>query len=205
MARAYGRSSDYNAASIAIDPENRLLWRAHRRRLPAESIRDTMLFASGQLDRRSRNQPMQGRGTLVSSNNGDSKANFDDVSQECRSIYLPVVRGYMPALLTALDVADPDMLVGRRPTTNVPAQALVLINSPDVNRWARLTAERILEQPGDFAGRLNLAYALCLQRSPNSTDRAIAEKFFGDRTESIDAWHEFVAAVFAGTEFRLLD
>ncbi len=108
-------------------------------------------------------------------------------------------------MLTALDVADPDLLVGRRPTTNVPAQALVLINSPDVNRWARLTAQRILDQPSDFAGRLNLTYELCLQRSPTSTDRAIAEQFFGDRTESLDAWHEFVAAVFAGTEFRLLD
>ncbi len=205
MTEAYVRSSDYNAASIAIDPENRLLWRAHRRRLPAESIRDTMLFASGQLDLRSRAQPMRGRGTLVSSNNGDSKANFDDVSQECRSIYLPVVRGYMPAMLTALDVADADMLVGRRPTTNVPSQALVLINSPEVNRWARLTAARILEPPSDFAGRLNLAYELCLQRSPSSTDRAIAAQFFGDRTESLDVWHEFVAAVFAGTEFRLLD
>ena len=204
-ARAYIRSSDYSADSMAIDPENRSLWRAHRRRLPAESIRDAMLFASGQLDYQPRAEPMRERGTLVSANNGNSSARFDDVSQECRSIYLPVVRGYMPPMLTALDVADPDLLVGRRPTTNVPAQALVLINSPEVNRWAQLTAERILRRPSDFAGRLNAAYELCLQRAPTSTDRSIAEKFFSDAKESSDQWHEFIAAIFAGTEFRLLD
>ena len=54
-----------------------------------------------------------------------------------------MVRGYLPALMTSLDIADPDLLVGRRPTTNVPSQALVLINSPEVNDWARQAAERI--------------------------------------------------------------
>ncbi len=203
--RAYGRSSDYDSESIALDPENRLLWRMHRRRLPAESIRDAMILAAGRLDRRARIEPMQGRGTLVSTNNADSKADFDDVSQPCRSIYLPVVRGYMPALLTSLDVADPDLLVGRRPTTNVPSQALVLINSPDVNTWARRAAERIVNQASDYQSRLDLVYAHCLQRGPNSRDRQIAERFFDGRRQSLDAWHQWIAAIFAGTEFRLLD
>jgi len=204
-ARAYSRSTDYNAKSIAIDPENRLLWRAHRRRLSAESIRDAMLLASGDLDRRPRSEPMRGRGVLVSSNNGDSTAKFDDVSEECRSIYLPVVRGYMPALLTALDVADPDLLTGKRPTTNVPSQALVLINSPDVNAWARSTAERIMIQASDFESRLKLTHKLCLQRSPNQDDRNIATNLFAGGEGSLDDWHQYVAAIFAGTEFRLLD
>lgn len=212
---AYTRSSDYNEESIQLDPENRLWWRMHRRRLPAESIRDAMLAATGELDRTARIEPMRGRGTLVSSNNGDSKARFDDVSQACRSIYLPVVRGYVPAMLTALDVADPDLLVGRRPTTNVPSQALVLINSPDIDRWARQTAERIVAATNDPLERLDLVFRICLQRTTNSTDRELARQFLfreeqgvnetGARERSVDRWHQYVAALFASTEFRLLD
>ncbi|MGI9472209.1 MAG: DUF1553 domain-containing protein [Rubripirellula sp.] len=216
LSDAYVRSSDYQADSVQRDPENRLWWRMHRRRLPAESIRDAMLTATGTLDRTARFDPMRGRGTLVSSNNGNSTASFDDVSQSCRSIYLPVVRGYMPAMMTALDVADPDLLVGRRPTTNVPSQALVLINSPDVNQWSRMTAQRIMEETTGFSERLELAYRLCLHRTATSTDREIANQFFASHDgssvnenatpdESLDQWHQYVAALFASTEFRLLD
>lgn len=202
---AYSRSSDYSADAIAADPENKLLWRAHRRRLPAESIRDAMLQVAGKLDHQPRFEPMKGRGVLVSSNNSNSKASFDDVSQACRSIYLPVVRSYMPPLLTALDVADPDLLTGRRPTTNVPSQALVLINSPDVDAWAKTAAERITRQASSFDHRLSLTYQLCLQRDPSPSDREIAESVFGQSEGSIEQWHQYIAAIFAGTEFRLLD
>ncbi|MCG8652895.1 MAG: DUF1549 domain-containing protein, partial [Pirellulales bacterium] len=108
LSSAYQRSSDYEVQAVSIDPENRLLWRMHRRRIPAESIRDTMLWAAGKLDRRARVAPMRGRGTLVSSNNSNSTAKFDDVGQPCRSIYLPVVRGYVPPLMAMLDAAEPD-------------------------------------------------------------------------------------------------
>jgi hypothetical protein len=203
--QAYNRSTKYNVESIAADPENRLMWRAHRRRLAAESVRDAMLLAAGSLDRSPRFEPMRGRGVLVSSNNGDSTASFDDVSQACRSIYLPIVRGYMPPLMTALDVADPDLLTGRRPTTNVPSQALVLINSPDVDSWARMTAQRVTTETSKLEDRLNLAFMLCLQRKPNQADRMIAGSLFGEGDGSIDDWHQYIAAIFAGTEFRLLD
>ena len=79
---------------------------------------------------------MSGRGVLVSSNNADSSAKMNEMTESCRSIYLPVVRGYLSDFLLALDMADPDLLVGKRPTTNVPSQALALINSEEVNQWA---------------------------------------------------------------------
>jgi hypothetical protein len=205
MTQAYRRSSAFEAESYAADPENRLLWRMHRKRLPAESIRDAMLFASDQLDPRGRVDPMKGRGVLVSSNNSDSSARFDDIALPCRSIYLPIVRGYLPSLMTSLDMADPDLLVGRRPTTNVPSQALVLINSPEVNDWARLTAERVLGEADSFDDRIERTFRLVLQSSPNDEQLAIAKEFFTGREASLDAWHQYVAALFAGTPFRLLD
>ncbi len=203
---AYQRSSRYNASAIAADPENRLLWRMHRRRIPAEAIRDSMLAAAGLLDRQPRIDPMKGRGTLVSSNSADSSAKFDDVSQPCRSVYLPVVRGYLPPLMTMLDAAEPDLLVGRRPTTNVPAQALVLVNGPEVNDWAKAAAERIMSETDDFDDRLRRTYLRCLHRLPEASDIDLAKSFFQENDQnSLSSWHEFIAALFASTEFRLLE
>ena len=92
LSHAYSQSSAYDENSIAIDPENRLLWRVNRRRLTAESIRAAMIAATGRLERQPRLEPMAGRGVLVSSNQANSAASFDDLAQSCRSIYLPVVR-----------------------------------------------------------------------------------------------------------------
>ncbi len=205
LSHTYSQSSAYQDAASTTDPENRLLWRMHRRRLPAESIRDAMIAAGGRLDRRPSLDPMNGRGVLVSSNNADSSASFDDIVQPCRSIYLPVVRGYVPAMMSALDAADPDLLVGKRPTTNVPAQALVLINSPEVNQWAKQASTRLLADASDWDERLKLAYQICLQREPADEDRQIAQQFFAGQEASDQAWHQYVAALFASTEFRLLD
>ncbi|QDT11276.1 DUF1553 domain-containing protein [Planctomycetes bacterium K23_9] len=202
---AYQRSTDYSAANAELDPENRLLWRAHRRRLPAEAVRDTMLQVAGELDRRGRIEQMAGRGTLVSSNDANSKAEFAGVSEPCRSVYLPTVRSYMPPLLTMLDVADPDLLVGRRPTTNVPAQALVLINSPDVNHWATEASKRVMHSATGFDTRLHNTFLLTLQRDPTAVDRNTASQFFADRENDPAAWREYIAGIFASTEFRLLD
>jgi hypothetical protein len=202
---AYRRSSRYDAHSAATDPENRWLWRMPRRQLPAESIRDAMLVASGQLDDRPRTEPMKGRGVLVSANDGNSTASFEDIAVPCRSIYLPIVRGYLPAMMTSLDMADPDLLVGQRPVTNVPSQALVLINSAEANQWALITAKRILHEHAEFDSRLNLACRVLLQREPNEGDREVAKAYFRDRESSLDAWHHYVSAMFAGTPFRMLD
>src|SRR6185437_14996139 len=50
LSRTFALSSRPDSAGDAIDPDNRLLWRAHRRRLEPEALRDAMLTAAGQLD-----------------------------------------------------------------------------------------------------------------------------------------------------------
>ncbi len=202
---AYQRSSQFDESKSQADPENRLLWRFNRRRITAESIRDAMLATAGRLDRRGQIEPMAGRGTLVSKNNAASQATFAGVGESYRSVYLPTVRGYIPPLMQMLDVADPDLLVGRRPTTNVPSQSLVLINSPEVNQWATEAATRITNSASQFDVRLRRAFWLTLQREMTSTDRELAINFFAGREDSLDAWKELVAAIYASTEFRLLD
>ena len=205
LSRAYRRSSSRQSDSMLRDPENRLLWRANRRRLSAESIRDSMIACSGYLDSTARVKPMSGRGVLVSSNNADSSAKMNETTESCRSIYLPVVRGYLSDFLLALDMADPDLLVGKRPTTNVPSQALALINSEEVNQWAAQTTSRVLDEVMSLDSRVEKVTRLLLQRYPREQEILLAREFFREREEDPDAWNQYISAVYASSPFRFLD
>lgn len=148
---------------------------------------------------------MAGRGVLVSSNNADSSARFDDVALPVRSIYLPIVRGYLPEFLLALDMADPDLLVGRRPTTNVPAQALVLINSKEVHQWAAQASERLLAESMSLGSRVEKASRMLLQRHPRPYEMKLAEEFFSRREDDVAAWTQYISAIYASSPFRFVD
>ena len=73
LSRTYQLSSRHNEVSWNADPQNQLLWRAHRRRIPAESIRDAILSVSGKLDLTPGGSPVEGLGTLVTQNVADEK------------------------------------------------------------------------------------------------------------------------------------
>ncbi len=145
LSRSYRLSSDDDEINARLDPENRLHWRANRRRLQAEEIRDSLLAATGALDLTADASPVKGLGVLVNNNNADAKP-FQADGAIKRSLYLPIIRSALPAELTVFDFADPDLVVGRRPITNVPAQALLLMNSPFVMDCAERTAEKIASQ-----------------------------------------------------------
>ncbi len=202
---AYARSSDYSAESVSADPENRLWWRMPRRRIEAESVRDTMLVVAGRLDSRAMAEPMKSFGVLVSGNSASDSASVDGGPLGNRSIYQSVVRGYIPPLMTMLDAADPDLIVGRRPTTNVPSQALVLVNSPEIREWATAAATRATNHTMAFDERLRWLYRTSLQREPSERDIELAESFGLTQPNDEANWAEFITALFASTEFRLLD
>lgn len=210
LSETYARSSEFNRVAAANDPENRLLWRAHRKRLTAESIRDAMLVASGTLTGDEPTAPVADKGVLVTKNTASTGTVTAGIDAPVRSIYLPVIRGYIAPLLSALDVANPDLLVGQRPTTNVPGQALVLINSEHVNGWAERTAERVITDNPVRGDQIDAAYRICLAREPNGRDRALTEHYLDGFDQATDAEAkrrlvDLVAALFACTEFRLLD
>jgi hypothetical protein len=108
-----------------IDPDNRLLSHATVRRLEAEAIRDTLLAVSGSLDR-----------TLF----GASVTG--DVPR--RGVYVRVERNTLDPLLRAFDFPEPSSAVGRRDSTNVPAQSLTMMNDPRVDGYAAAWADRLL-------------------------------------------------------------
>ena len=124
---AFRQASAENEAARQVDPENQLLWRMNRRRLEIESLRDSLLAASGRLDLTEGGVPFP----LTA-----------QPSVPRRSVYGFIGRGRIPNLLSAFDFASPDQHAPMRYVTTVPQQALFFLNSPFVAEQARALAAR---------------------------------------------------------------
>jgi len=136
LSETYLQSTRWNRRAAAADPENRLLWRHNRRRLDAEAIRDSILAVSGQLDR------TFGGPTIPPKVN--SEFGFKHTSLR-RSVYVPAFRNTMHPLLAVFDLADPNLVSGKRNVSTLPTQALYLLNSPFVMAQSRHAADRLLK------------------------------------------------------------
>jgi hypothetical protein len=217
LSRTYGLSSlphttagENDAPPVTVehpDPANDLLTHARRRRLPAESIRDGLLAVSGQLDREAGGSSVEPLAYLAIATSGKKSADLKIDENRRRSVYLPMVRNDLPEVLRLFDIADPELVTGRRPVTNVPAQALYLMNSPFVATAASETAARIVDSTTDDQQRLDRTYALLLSRMPTQAERERALHFLtadGEQSTT-QAWSQFVHILLASTEFRMLD
>ncbi len=217
LSHTYQLSSATTPAGNEIDPDNRLLWRASSRRLDAEAIRDAILAASGQL------QLTPPRGSVVANigegyvGKGIRPEIFSDVTANYRSVYLPIVRDFPPEVLDIFDFAEPSLVIAARDVTNVPSQALYLMNNQFVRDQAAAMAKRVLATPLDYPQRITLAYKLALGRAPTDAERARADRYLLSEARSLipvkngktnDAavlsWSTFCQALFACAEFRYL-
>ena len=144
LSRTFRMSSRTDDDADSVDPENRLLWRAHRRRLGPEALRDAMLQIAGELDL----APMEStvwylgdQATAVGANRNRRRSDFP-----CRSVYLPVIRNDLPGWFAAFDFADPHTTTGLRPETLVATQALFILNNGSVMAAADATARRLCDE-----------------------------------------------------------
>lgn len=198
----YRQSTQYNEQAMQLDAENRLLWRMHRKRLPAEALRDTLLSAAGELDSTPSVAPVAHFGTLVSANVANPEVVQTDESYR-RGVYLPVVRGQLSDLLAVFDFADPDLLVGKRERTNVPSQSLVMMNHPWVQRRSRSIAREILGGSSEITPIVQSAYLRLLGRFPSDSEAELMSEFLQNADEGTVS--EMVGAMIGSSEFRLLD
>ncbi len=180
--QTYQAQVDSDRPAQDIDPENRLLSHAHRKRLTAEQYRDALLAVSQSLDRSIGKSPVAQLGKLVNDNSANG-TNYKGQSTSQRSIYLPIVRNELPEFLVAFDFADPDRVVGRRPETNVPVQALLLLNHPFVREAAERTVLRVLDELNDDR-RLDALYQIIFQRAPHPNERRRDQEFLHRRKAS---------------------
>jgi len=175
----------------SVDPENRLYWKAPRRRLEAESIRDALLAVSGRLDSRGGGAPLTLKTIALSPEDLAGQEKFYNTSNR-RTVYLPVLRTNVYDFLTLFDFANPDLPTGSRVTTTVPTQALLMMNSPLVEDCARRLAARVLNDPQLESGtqRLEAVYLRLFSRPPLAPEQSLSFDFLNASMELIDAGEE---------------
>jgi len=212
LSRTYQMSSAVDEVGMKTDPNGLYLWRFTPRRLEAEAIRDSILAVSGQLDL---NRPVGSTVTAL----GDQLARGIPLEKiqppsNHRSVYLPIVRDYVPEIFDLFDFPSPSLASGSRSVTNVPAQALYLRNSPFVTDQARHAARRLLASADVTTDqeRANLAAQWALSRPLTEEQQSqvvgLVEKVRTSQAEDdhseVNAWAAWFQALFSTAEFRYL-
>ncbi len=189
----YRQSSKVTPTLREKDPENRLLARGPRYRLPAEMIRDTALAASGLLDDRIGGpsvSPYQPSGlweemAFGEGFSGQSYAQSHGRDLYRRGMYTLWKRTVPPASLATFDAPDREKCAARRAVTNTPLQALVMMNDPTYVEAARVLAQRtLLEARRDDKDRIVRAFRLATARKPSGKEIDVLRGVLKSRLES---------------------
>jgi len=177
------------------------------RRLDAEAIRDAMLAASGRLDAAiggpsvpaRLTEHMQGRGRPGASGPVDGAGR--------RSVYIAVRRNFLDPFMQAFDQPVPATTCGKRHSSNVPAQALALLNSDLAHELAAFWGARLAAQPGADGAKVDAMWLAAFSRAPREGERAAALSFLeSERSVSADdaAFAALAHALFSTKEFVFL-
>ncbi|MEM8711718.1 MAG: DUF1553 domain-containing protein, partial [Planctomycetota bacterium] len=207
---AYARSTAPTPSGKDLDPSNVGLARMHVRRLEAEEIRDALLAASGELRARRFGPPvpihltefMNGRGRPGQSGPLDGKGR--------RSIYLEVRRNFPHPFLSVFDWPPPSTCRGLRSSSNVPAQALTMLNDPFVEERAEHLARGILGLSIEGAEdevtdkRIQALWLRVLGREVSQTERELAAEFSLSGTDPVAAWTDLSHVLFNVKDFLFL-
>lgn len=216
LSRTYRMSSHPHPEATQADPKN-LLW--HHRpptRLQGEVIRDSLLALAGRLDEKAFGPPvpihltpfMDGRGRPGKSGplDGDGR----------RSIYIAVRRNFLSPFMLAFDTPVPFSSMGRRNVSNVPAQALILLNDPLVVELSRQWGERSLQQVigtdrEALEKRIEWMYLSGFGRRPTQEESSTAAAFLttqgekrGVGPDEVDLWANFAHVLANTKEFIFL-
>src|SRR5262249_17227224 len=147
LSKTYQLSSADDEADMAQDPGNRWYWRADRRRLDAEAIRDTLLAVSGKLDL---TRPGPHPFPPIDRGGGAQHNPVQEVyPTNHRSVYLMTQRFQRHPFLALFDGPDTNPSTEQRTASTVPLQALFLTNAPFVTEQAEGFARRLLAASGD--------------------------------------------------------
>ncbi len=178
------------------DPDYRMWsWRS-RRRLPAESLRDTILIVSGTLDE------CPGGATYPATRESDYGA---PVELPLRTVYLPAFRNATPEFLEVFDGADASVVTGARNVSTVAPQSLFLMNHSWVRTCSKQIAERVMgnTQLTDDSERLNWLHLSLLGRSPSSEEKnLLLEVVRTSAKPELERWSDVAHVLICSIEFR---
>ena len=177
LSAAYQLSADYSARAYAADPENRLVWRANRRRLDIEALRDTLLFVAGDLDATAGGPPAR-----------------LDVENKRRTVYGLVSRRKLDGMLALFDFPNPNNTSELRMATNVPLQRLFFMNGGLVAQESQSLARRVHAIPQ--------AYRLLFNREPSAEELKLGLQFL---RESGGAWPQYAQVLLSSNELSFVE
>jgi hypothetical protein len=189
LSAAYQQSALTDTKTATADPENRLLAHQNRRRFDFETMRDSVLAASGKLDTSLGGRPVD----LF-------KAPFS----VRRSVYGFIDRSNLPGTFRVFDLASPDQHSPQRFQTTVPQQALFLMNSPFVIEQAKSLAAR---SSGTGLAKVKSLYRHALGRDPTIAEQSLAAEFVGNAAATGDfgKWEQLAQVLLLSNEFAFVD
>ena len=176
LSSVYGVSTEILKANEAVDPDNRLLWRANWQRMDAETLRDSLLFVAGNLDAAVGGPPVR----------------FGDEDHR-RAVYSFTSRRNPDPTMSLFDFPTPNTTVEQRNVTNVPLQRLYMLNSSFVEKQARGLAKRL---NGDDRQKIQEAYRILYGRTPSSVELDLGLTFVR-RSD----WNEYARVLLNANEF----
>jgi hypothetical protein len=181
LSATYQLSAAFDDRNFAADPDNRLLWRANRRRLDAESLRDSTLFVAGTLD----------------SACGGPAQKLADEKNNRRTVYGFVSRRKLDPMLQLFDFPNPNNTSEQRLVTNVPLQRLYFMNSPAEGRAAVALARR-LDDSGDRE-KVRAAYRILFGRPPSDDETKLGLDYLREAS-----WQRYAQVLLASNEFTYI-
>ncbi|HBL44753.1 PSD1 and planctomycete cytochrome C domain-containing protein [Gimesia sp.] len=210
LTQTYQQSSTTTQDAADIDPDNILLYKMPLKRLEGEAIRDALLQISGRLDTTLYGPSIPVHLTKFMDGRGKPPVNGPLDGAGRRSIYIQVRRNFLSPMMLAYDTPSPFSTMGRRNVSNVPAQALIMMNDPFVIQQAELWGKRVLTESGlqTNEDRIRWMYESALGRLPTSEELQTAREFIEQQTNSNSSetdqariWSELGHVIFNLKEF----
>ena len=203
LTRAYQMASAPDEKADQADPQNLLLHRMRLRRLEGEAIRDSILKVSGRL-----NATMYGPSIpvhLTPFQDGRGKPASGPLDGDGRrSVYLSVRRNFLSSFLLAFDTPAPFSTVGKRTVSNVPAQALILMNDPFVHQQADVWAKRVLAEKDSDLERVRGMYLDAFSRPPTDAELRACVAYLGV-TSDVRRWADLAHVLMNAKEFYFVN
>ncbi|HWL10615.1 MAG TPA: PSD1 and planctomycete cytochrome C domain-containing protein [Planctomicrobium sp.] len=210
LSNTYQMSSQNNDQNALVDIDNKSHWRSDVRRLEAESIRDSLLAVSGQLD-------MEMGGPVLTNKKWELVFNHTSMdgtgyNTTRRSVYLPVIRNNLYEVFSLFDYSSADVALGDRENSTVAPQALFMMNSPLMMNVSETIAAELLQADQTDEARIVTLYERAFSRPPTLAEqqrfRDYCDRLEGMLREGNEetnakllAWSAVIQSLLASNEF----
>jgi len=193
MSATYRQSAVVTADKLKNDPDNILISRGPRSRLPAEFIRDMVLASSGLLNKTIGGpsvNPYQPPGLWESTTSGRGQlASYRQVhgpNLYRRGMYTLIKRTSPPVEMAIFDASNRDQCEVQRMRTNTPLQALEMMNDPTMLESARVLAQKMLQDSDQPKDKIYTAFRRIICRKPTDKEMGILTSYYQDQLKSMN-------------------